>query len=79
QFEGSPTSTFSPSSSATTGTPNNHPDTSQTSYRSLFAAASAASTSVGPQRQLYVRADPALLTCFDPVDKELYDLWAPKR
>ena len=24
-----------------------------------------------------LKADPALLTCFDPADKELYDLWAP--
>ncbi|KAF8914696.1 hypothetical protein CPB85DRAFT_1433686 [Mucidula mucida] len=25
-----------------------------------------------------IRSDPALLTCFDPSDRELYDLWAPK-
>ena len=25
-----------------------------------------------------IRSDPSLLTCFDPADKELYDLWVPK-
>ncbi|KAK0453758.1 hypothetical protein EV421DRAFT_1897750 [Armillaria borealis] len=32
-----------------------------------------------PTRRVLVRSDPALLTCFDPADRELYDLWAPKR
>ncbi|CAE6491663.1 unnamed protein product [Rhizoctonia solani] len=32
---------------------------------------------VGKQK-IVIRSDPALLTCFDPKDKELYDLWAPK-
>ncbi|CAA7259819.1 unnamed protein product [Cyclocybe aegerita] len=32
-----------------------------------------------PTRALVVRADPSMLTCFDPADKELYDLWAPSR
>lgn len=26
-----------------------------------------------------IRVDPSLLSCFDPSDKELYDLWAPKQ
>jgi len=26
-----------------------------------------------------LKADPALLTCFDPADKELYDLWVPQQ
>ena len=30
------------------------------------------------KRGIKIRADPALVTCFDPSDKELYDLWAPK-
>ncbi|KAF5363818.1 hypothetical protein D9756_000434 [Leucocoprinus leucothites] len=76
-FGGSPASTFS--SSTTTGTPSGQPDASQTPFRSLFAAAKRSSAPAEPQRQLYVRADPTLLTCFDPADKELYDLWAPKR
>ncbi|KAI0053562.1 hypothetical protein FA95DRAFT_1600710 [Auriscalpium vulgare] len=25
-----------------------------------------------------IRADPALVSCFDPADKELYDLWVSK-
>ncbi|OCH94124.1 hypothetical protein OBBRIDRAFT_789647 [Obba rivulosa] len=32
-----------------------------------------------PARKIVIRADPALVTCFDPSDKELYDLWAPKK
>ena len=36
------------------------------------------SSTAPPPRQLVIRADPALATCFDPADKELYDLWAPK-
>ncbi|KAJ3559136.1 hypothetical protein NP233_g11339 [Leucocoprinus birnbaumii] len=75
-FEGSPASTFS--SSARTGTPSNHADASQTPFRGLFAGARSTAPAEA-QRQLYVRADPTLLTCFDPTDKELYDLWAPKR
>ncbi|CAL1700727.1 unnamed protein product [Somion occarium] len=31
-----------------------------------------------PARRIMIRADPTLVTCFDPADKELYDLWAPK-
>ncbi|EPT03772.1 hypothetical protein FOMPIDRAFT_1115491, partial [Fomitopsis schrenkii] len=32
-----------------------------------------------PRGKVTIRTDPALVTCFDPADKELYDLWAPKR
>lgn len=32
-----------------------------------------------PARKVVVRSDPSLLTCFDPADKELYDLWMPRR
>ncbi|KAG8218688.1 hypothetical protein J3R82DRAFT_4356 [Butyriboletus roseoflavus] len=28
-------------------------------------------------RKITIRSDPALLTCFDAVDKQLYDLWVP--
>ncbi|PPR07049.1 hypothetical protein CVT26_005250 [Gymnopilus dilepis] len=35
-------------------------------------------SSITPRRIL-IRSDPTMLTCFDPADKELYDLWAPKR
>ena len=30
-------------------------------------------------KRVALKADPALLTCFDPADKELYDLWAPQQ
>ncbi|CAE6522752.1 unnamed protein product [Rhizoctonia solani] len=30
------------------------------------------------KQKITIRSDPALFTCFDPKDKELYDLWAPK-
>ncbi|QRV73169.1 hypothetical protein RhiJN_01183 [Ceratobasidium sp. AG-Ba] len=30
------------------------------------------------RQKITIRSDPALFTCFDPRDKELYDLWAPK-
>ncbi|KAF8558940.1 hypothetical protein OG21DRAFT_1481233 [Imleria badia] len=29
-------------------------------------------------RKITIRSDPALLTCFDAADKQLYDLWVPK-
>lgn len=30
-------------------------------------------------KRVTLKADPTLLTCFDPADKELYDLWAPQQ
>ena len=30
-------------------------------------------------KRVGLKPDPALLTCFDPTDKELYDLWAPQQ
>ncbi|KAF8165289.1 hypothetical protein B0H34DRAFT_671175 [Crassisporium funariophilum] len=33
----------------------------------------------GTPRSKQIRSDPSMLTCFDPADRELYDLWAPKR
>ncbi|TEB35701.1 hypothetical protein FA13DRAFT_1788313 [Coprinellus micaceus] len=66
----SPTSTLSQSTSRI----NNIRLDASTPYRSVFSSGTAAYG-----RQTVVRADPALLTCFDPADKELYDLWAPRR
>ncbi|KDQ64570.1 hypothetical protein JAAARDRAFT_52515 [Jaapia argillacea MUCL 33604] len=38
------------------------------------------STPPGPfGGKLIIRSDPSLVTCFDPADKELYALWAPKK
>ncbi|KAH0839975.1 hypothetical protein J3R83DRAFT_932 [Lanmaoa asiatica] len=28
--------------------------------------------------KITIRSDPALLTCFDAADKQLYDLWVPR-
>jgi hypothetical protein len=30
------------------------------------------------RQKITIRSDPALFTCFDPRDTELYDLWVPK-
>ncbi|TFK23254.1 hypothetical protein FA15DRAFT_705614 [Coprinopsis marcescibilis] len=62
----SPSSTFTASSSVRL-------DPAR-SYRNIFATPTGART-----RQFDIRADASLMTCFDPADKELYDLWAPKR
>ncbi|KAI0268258.1 hypothetical protein BC834DRAFT_968464 [Gloeopeniophorella convolvens] len=31
-----------------------------------------------PAYRTAIRVDHSITTCFDPADKELYDLWAPK-
>ncbi|KAI0005014.1 hypothetical protein BJV74DRAFT_806366 [Russula compacta] len=33
---------------------------------------------VAHPRKIVIRVDHSIATCFDPADKELYDLWAPK-
>ncbi|KAI6003843.1 hypothetical protein EDD15DRAFT_2360114 [Pisolithus albus] len=38
---------------------------------------SQSSTFLSP-RKIVIRADSTLVTSFDPADKQLYDLWAPK-
>ncbi|OSD04232.1 hypothetical protein PYCCODRAFT_1466202 [Trametes coccinea BRFM310] len=48
--------------------------------RSLYRPIpSAPASTFGTPRKVMIRADPAMVTCFDPADKELYDLWAPKQ
>lgn len=32
-----------------------------------------------PGRKIIIRSDPSLVSCFDPADKELYELWVPKQ
>ncbi|KAI0774254.1 hypothetical protein C8Q74DRAFT_1368752 [Fomes fomentarius] len=49
---------------------------SRSLYRSIPSAPPSALGT--PARKVTIRADPAILTCFDPSDKELYDLWVPK-
>ncbi|KAI0677602.1 hypothetical protein C8Q78DRAFT_987908 [Trametes maxima] len=47
--------------------------------RSLFRTipSTPASAYGTPARKVTIRADPSIVTCFDPADKELYELWAP--
>ncbi|GLB33877.1 hypothetical protein LshimejAT787_0107610 [Lyophyllum shimeji] len=49
-------------------------DITRSTFRSIFT-----SSTNTPRGHIVARADPSLLTCFDPQDKELYDLWAPRR
>ncbi|KAF5344105.1 hypothetical protein D9758_008892 [Tetrapyrgos nigripes] len=53
-------------------------DAPRASLRGLFTPTSGTPIS-GTPRTPVVRSDPSILTCFDPSDRELYDLWAPKR
>ncbi|RDX55596.1 hypothetical protein OH76DRAFT_1552019 [Lentinus brumalis] len=48
--------------------------------RSLYRPITSAPPSAlgTPARKVIIRADPAIVTCFDPADRELYDLWAPR-
>ncbi|KAJ3874700.1 hypothetical protein F5051DRAFT_416112 [Lentinula edodes] len=50
-------------------------EASRTSLRGMFASSN---LSLGTRKPI-IRADPSMLTCFDPADRELYDLWAPKK
>ncbi|KAJ7908303.1 hypothetical protein B0H13DRAFT_2331550 [Mycena leptocephala] len=45
--------------------------------RSAFRATYTPATGT-PATKTLVRSDPSILTAFDPADRELYDLWAPK-
>ncbi|KAI0638168.1 hypothetical protein C8Q77DRAFT_1153837 [Trametes polyzona] len=56
------------------------PSATAAARSSLFRplAATPASAFGTPARKVTIRVDPALVTCFDPADKELYDLWAPR-
>ncbi|KAF5322935.1 hypothetical protein D9619_000888 [Psilocybe cf. subviscida] len=67
--EDSPTSTLTESVSITPGALRNAPSQHFQTNGSTQA----------PGRPVQIRADPALMTCFDPADRELYDLWAPRR
>ncbi|KAJ4478176.1 hypothetical protein J3R30DRAFT_3702914 [Lentinula aciculospora] len=49
-------------------------EASRASLRGIFAASN---SSTGTRRPV-IRTEPSMLTCFDPADRELYDLWAPK-
>ncbi|KAL5488210.1 hypothetical protein ACEPAI_6318 [Sanghuangporus weigelae] len=65
---GSPTSTIRSNPRQSMGTiPLRMPSRTLPNFESLI-----------PKRRLIIRADPTLVSCFDPSDKKLYDLWAPK-
>ncbi|KIK68081.1 hypothetical protein GYMLUDRAFT_69084 [Collybiopsis luxurians FD-317 M1] len=51
-------------------------EASRTSLRSMFAGSNIGTPN---SRKPVIRADPSMLTCFDPADRELYDLWVPKK
>ncbi|KAJ3722866.1 hypothetical protein FB446DRAFT_782946 [Lentinula raphanica] len=51
-------------------------EASRTSLRGMFPSSN--SNIIGTRKPI-IRSDPSILTCFDPADKELYDLWAPKK
>ncbi|KAF9652167.1 hypothetical protein BDM02DRAFT_3183889 [Thelephora ganbajun] len=44
-----------------------------------YGSIPSASDTPASVKRAVLKADPALLTCFDPADKELYDLWAPQQ
>ncbi|KAH9999877.1 hypothetical protein BJV77DRAFT_1064041 [Russula vinacea] len=48
------------------------------SSNALVSAGRDESSLVTHTRKIVIRVDHSIATCFDPADKELYDLWAPK-
>ncbi|KAJ7591040.1 hypothetical protein C8J56DRAFT_550949 [Mycena floridula] len=66
----SPTSTFSESSSPANNIVRLRNEASRSSLRSLIPSPSG--------RKIIIRSDPAMLTCFEKDDEQLYDLWAPR-
>ncbi|KAJ7498862.1 hypothetical protein FB451DRAFT_1384636 [Mycena latifolia] len=46
---------------------------SRSAFRATYTPASGT-----PSKKNLVRSDPSILTAFDPADRELYELWAPK-
>ncbi|KAJ7129603.1 hypothetical protein C8R44DRAFT_777204 [Mycena epipterygia] len=66
----SPTSTLSESASFRFGD-----SASRSAFRATYTPASGTPSS----RKTLLRSDPSILTAFDPADRELYDLWAPKK
>ncbi|KAF8076466.1 hypothetical protein FPV67DRAFT_1664728 [Lyophyllum atratum] len=69
----------SPDQSSTTMSGSTPPNASRmndiprSTFRNIFT-----SSTKTPKGHIVARSDPSLLTCFDPQDKELYDLWVPK-
>lgn len=73
---GSPTSTLS-GDSASSARLN---DSRSNFQRMMSTGTVGAAVNLGtPGRKVVIRSDPSLVSCFDPADKELYDLWVPKQ
>lgn len=76
-FQYQPISNPSPTSTIFSG---DSPSNLNNASRSAFRAGSTTPMTLGtPSKKIVIRSDPAMVTCFDPEDKELYDLWAPKQ
>ncbi|KAF5390672.1 hypothetical protein D9757_002744 [Collybiopsis confluens] len=71
----SPGSTLSGSPPLNTSLHSLTREASRTSLRSMLAG----SMSTPNGRKPAIRVDPSMLTCFDAADRELYDLWVPKK
>ncbi|KAG7096891.1 hypothetical protein E1B28_004297 [Marasmius oreades] len=78
------TSSGSPASTLDSETPlqppRSHESSRGLSLRNSIFSGSSSSVSPGTpiSRKPVIRSDPSIITSFDPADKELYDLWAPK-
>ncbi|KZT20358.1 hypothetical protein NEOLEDRAFT_1140809 [Neolentinus lepideus HHB14362 ss-1] len=75
----SPSSTIAslPLSTTDPGTPRSFSEA--LANRSQYRPTGQYATENGSRMRIVIRTDPTSATCFDPADKELYDLWAPKR
>lgn len=71
-----PTSDESPTSATFSSDSSKLNDSSRSTFQRLMSTPLSLGT---PGRKVVVRSDPSLVTCFDPADKELYDLWVPKQ
>ncbi|KIM90863.1 hypothetical protein PILCRDRAFT_811353 [Piloderma croceum F 1598] len=70
------TSDGSPTSTTFSGDSSRLNDSSRSTFQRLMSTPLSLGT---PGRKVAIRSDPSLVTCFDPADKELYDLWVPKQ
>ncbi|KAK2466257.1 hypothetical protein APHAL10511_001899 [Amanita phalloides] len=71
---GDPGNNASPTSTYSESTENPIRLNDRSAFHSVFAG-----SYTTPARKVVVRCDPSLFTCFDSADKELYDLWMPRR
>ncbi|KAJ3475438.1 hypothetical protein NLI96_g11838 [Meripilus lineatus] len=86
QTNNEPEPTSAPTSPTVSNTSQPAFDPTRAGYRSLLPSFPSTSTDGvnvinlnTPPRKFVLRSDPAMVSCFDPADKELYNLWAPRR